>query len=603
MLDDKAKSIIMHGSEGKRQKIRYRSPQGRWKFATAKFPGLSSIIKSKLAGTESERVRDKYISFMRSGVCPECGGNRLRREALAIKVGDRNIGELSAMPVRELSSFLNQYKPDERERQIGSGLVKESLKRLGFLEDVGLAYLTLSRPAASLSGGEYQRVRLAAQIGSYLAGVTYVLDEPSVGLHPRDGDRLLETLERLRDLGNTVIVIEHDENTMRRADSIVDVGPGAGRLGGEVVAFGTVADIVKEKRSLTGSYLSGEMRVCSQRSQRERASGDFLVLKGASGNNLKNIDAKIPLGSFVCLTGVSGSGKSTLAIDTLCHAVKKELGLQHDKPLPYEKLEGEDAVKRVLLVDTSPIGKTPRSTPATYVGLFDDIRNLFSMLPESRARGYKNSRFSYNVKGGRCEACQGNGRQRIEMHFLPDVFITCPVCNGLRYNTETLEVAFKGKNIADVLNMTSEEALVYFGNIPKIARRLEIMKDIGLDYLLLGQPAPTLSTGEAQRIKLASELDSKGSNDTLYLLDEPTTGLHFSDVQKLLDIINRLVERGNTVIVIEHNLDVIRCADWIIDLGPEGGNEGGRIVAEGPPGKIAKSKKSHTGAFLRKALK
>ncbi|HOC92168.1 MAG TPA: excinuclease ABC subunit UvrA [bacterium] len=603
MLDDKAKNIIMQGSEGKRQKIRYRSPQGRWKFATAKFPGLSSIIKSKLDSTESERVRDKYRSFMRSGVCPECEGMRLRRESLAIKIGDKNIGELSSMPVRELATFLKQYKPDERERRIGAGLVNEALKRLGFLEDVGLSYLTLSRSAASLSGGEYQRVRLAAQIGSYLAGVTYVLDEPSVGLHPRDADRLLETLERLRDLGNTVIVIEHDESTMRRADSVVDVGPGAGRLGGEIVAFGTVADIIKEKKSLTGRYLSGDMRVCAQKRQRKKTGGDSLILKGASGNNLKNIDVKIPLGEFVCLTGVSGSGKSTLAIDTLCPAVKKELGLQHDNPLPYEKLEGAGAVKRVLLVDTSPIGKTPRSTPATYVGLFDDIRNLFAMLPESRARGYKNSRFSYNVKGGRCEACQGNGRQRIEMHFLPDVFITCPVCNGLRYNTETLEVYFKGKNIADVLNMTSEEALTYFGNIPKIARRLEIMRDIGLDYLLLGQPAPTLSTGEAQRIKLATELDSNGSNETLYLLDEPTTGLHFSDVQKLLDIINRLVERGNTVIVIEHNLDVIRCADWIIDLGPEGGNEGGRIIAEGPPEKIAKSKKFHTGAFLRKAMK
>ncbi|MFA6451675.1 MAG: excinuclease ABC subunit UvrA, partial [bacterium] len=590
-FDDDSYNLLMNGTAGKKYKIRYRSPVGRWKFATASFPGVLGILREMISKTESERVMKKMQDYLHTGPCPECGGMRLKKESLAVRVGGSSIGELSQMPVGNLTAFLEKMKLTARESEIGRGLLNEVLKRLGFLAEVGLSYLTLARPAQTLSGGEYQRVRLAAQIGTYLSGVTYVLDEPSVGLHPRDGLRLLNTLIKLRDLGNTVLVIEHDDQTIRRADHVVDIGPGAGRLGGTLVAQGKVKDIEKAKNSLTGQYLSGKLKV-EMPGERRKPGKTAIRVRGAAGNNLKNIDVSIPLGLFVCLTGVSGSGKSTFAIDTLHPAVRMKLGLEHEAPLAFKDIKGVEELKRVLLVDTAPIGKTPRSTPATYIGVFDDIRKLFAMLPESRARGYNLGRFSYNVKGGRCEACQGNGNSRIEMHFLPDVFVTCPVCNGLRYNMETLEVTFKGKNIAEILNMTAEEALSIFENLPRISRQIEILRDIGLDYLLLGQPAPTLSTGEAQRIKLASELKAQKNSSTLYLLDEPTTGLHFSDIQKLLNIVNRLVDRGNTVVVIEHNIDVIKCADWIIDLGPEGGEEGGQIIAEGTPESIAKNKKS-----------
>ncbi len=601
IFDDDSLFALMNGTGGKKYRIRYRSSNARWRFATAAFPGVLGMLRDMLASTESERTQKKMEQYLTTGPCPTCHGARLRKESLAVRVGGKNIGELSSMPADELEKFLSSLKLGGKDESVGRGLLNEVLKRVGFLCEVGLSYLTLDRAAYTLSGGEYQRVRLAAQIGTYLSGVTYVLDEPSVGLHPRDGLRLLTTIEKLRDLGNTVIVIEHDEQTIQRADHIIDIGPGAGRLGGELVASGTVKQIEKSAESITGQYLSGRLQVHSTAEARKPGK-QKITLRGASGNNLKDLTLNIPLGLFVCMTGVSGSGKSSLVIDTLYPAVQMKLGLEHEQPLPFKKIDGVDNINRVLLVDTAPIGKTPRSTPATYIGVFDDIRKLFAMLPESRARGYSHGRFSYNVKGGRCEACQGNGNRRIEMHFLPDVFVTCPVCHGLRYNMETLEVAFKGKNIAEVLNMTAEEALQLFENIPRIHRQIELLKDIGLDYLLLGQPAPTLSTGEAQRIKLASELKGKKNTQTLYLLDEPTTGLHFSDIQKLLNIINQLVDRGNTVIVIEHNTDVIKCADWIVDLGPDGGGKGGEILAEGPPEKISKNKKSYTGKFLKPYL-
>lgn len=600
-LDEGTKQLLLYGTAKKIYRIRYKGAGGRWRFASARFPGIVGMLREKMENTTSRRVLEKYHSLLRIRECPDCRGMRLKKESLAVRAGGKNIGELAQMPVNRLFEFLDGIELTQRETEIGRGLLNEVRKRLGFLDEVGLAYLTLARNAQTLSGGEYQRVRLAAQIGTYLSGVTYVLDEPSVGLHPRDGKRLLDTLGELRDLGNTVIVIEHDEQTIRRADHVVDIGPGAGRLGGRLVAQGTVKEIEKEKESLTGQYLSGKLTVMP--GERRKPGENRLELRGATGNNLKDVRVRFPLGLFVCLTGVSGSGKSSLAIDTLYPAVRMKLGLTHDAPLPYSGLKGVEHLDRVMLVDTSPIGKTPRSTPATYIGFFDNIRKIFAMLPESRARGYSPGRFSYNVRGGRCEACHGNGTSRIEMHFLPDVYVTCPVCNGLRYNRETLEVMFKGKNIAEILNMTAEEALPLFENLPKIARQLEITKEIGLDYLLLGQPAPTLSTGEAQRIKLATELKAPKNTKTLYLLDEPTTGLHFSDIQKLLNIINRLVGRGNTVVVIEHNTDVVKCADWIIDLGPEGGEGGGRVVAEGPPEKIASKPDSHTGKCLKQYLK
>jgi excinuclease ABC subunit A len=598
----KQKEQLFYGTGNTKYQIRYKGTQGHWRFATAPFRGVCAMLRDKMDATMSERVRERLASYRRERTCPSCGGGRLKPESLSVKINGKGIFDLASAPVIDTMNFLAGLKLTKKEKQIGGGLLGEVLKRLQFIDEVGLSYLTLDRHAGSLSGGEYQRVRLAAQIGTYLSGVTYVLDEPSVGLHPRDCSRLLDTLCRLRDLGNSVIVIEHDELTMSRADHIVDMGPRAGRLGGHVVAQGTMAQLKKNPDSLTGQYLSGAKTVPVPL-QRRSTNGSFITLKGASGNNLKNVDLEIPLGTFTCITGVSGSGKSSLILDTLHPAVLKHLGQNHQPPLPYISMDPGGAVDRVLMVDASPIGKTSRSTPATYTGVFNEIRNLFAQLPESRARGYAPGRFSYNVAGGRCETCEGNGDQRIEMHFLPDVSVTCPTCNGRRYNRETLEVTFKGKSIANVLDMTAEEALEVFENIPKIRKFLEIINDIGLGYLRLGQPGPSLSAGEAQRIKLASELKIATRKKTLYLLDEPTTGLHFSDINKLLNVITRLVDKGNTAIVIEHNLDIIKAADWIIDLGPEGGSEGGTIIAQGPPEKIAKEKKSHTAGFIRDALK
>lgn len=593
---------LLFGTGGTKYHVRYKGAHGHWRFATAAFHGVSAMLRDKMDNTSSERVRERLHEYRRERACPLCDGGRLKPEPLAVRIDEKGIFDLASAPVSKTIKFLDRLKLSERDREIGGGLLDEVLKRLRFLDEVGLSYLTLDRHAGSLSGGEYQRVRLAAQIGTYLSGVTYVLDEPSVGLHPRDCGRLLDTLARLRDLGNTVIVIEHDEQTMKQADYIVDMGPRAGRLGGRIVAEGRMADILKAPESLTGMYLSGKKKV-PMPDERRAPNGSFLTLRGATGNNLKNVDAHVPLGTFVCVTGVSGSGKSSLVLDTLYPAAQAALGLNHEPPLPYAALDGGENITGVMVVDSAPIGRTSRSTPATYTGVFDEIRKLFAMLPESRARGYGNGRFSYNVGGGRCEACEGNGDQKIEMHFLPDVRVTCPVCGGRRYNRETLEVTFKGKSIADVLDLTADDALELFGNIPKVKAGLDIIVGIGLGYLRLGQPGPSLSCGEAQRIKLASELKSSRKSKTLYLLDEPTTGLHFSDISKLLNVIHSLVDRGSTVIVIEHNLDVIKAADWIIDMGPEGGAAGGRIIAEGPPEKIAANKKSVTGAFLKKALK
>ena len=600
-MTPKQKEQLLYGTGKTKYQIRYKGGQGHWRFATAPFRGVCAMLRDKMDATMSERVRERLASYRRQRVCPACGGGRLKPEALSVKLRDRGIFDLASAPVMQTMEFLSGLKLTDREKQIGGGLLDEVLKRLRFLDEVGLSYLTLDRHAGSLSGGEYQRVRLAAQIGSYLSGVTYVLDEPSVGLHPRDCARLLDTLCRLRDLGNSVIVIEHDELTMSRADYIVDMGPRAGSLGGHVVAQGTLAQIKNCAESLTGQYLSGAKSVPMPQTRRA-PNGAFLTLRGARGNNLKNVDLQIPLGAFTCVTGVSGSGKSSLILDTLHPALLKSLGQNHEPPLPFDSLDA-GGVDRALMVDASPIGKTSRSTPATYTGVFTEIRNLFAQLPESRARGYSPGRFSYNVPGGRCENCEGNGDTRIEMHFLPDVSVTCPVCNGLRFNRETLEVTFKGKSIAGVLDMTAEEALDLFENVPKIRKFLEIINEIGLGYLRLGQPGPSLSAGEAQRIKLASELKIASRKSTLYLLDEPTTGLHFSDIGKLLNVINRLVDRGSAVVVIEHNMDVVKAADWIIDLGPEGGERGGEIVAQGPPEKVAQSKKSHTARFLKQALK
>lgn len=599
----KQREVLMNGGDGERLRFHYRSRgRRRGRFATASFPGVLGLLRERFENTNSMRMIEFLEGFQREQTCGECGGSRLRPEALAFRVGGKNIHEISRMPVSESVNFLKGLKLSKREEKIGGPLFGEVLKRLLFLEEVGLPYLTLDRPGHSLSGGEYQRVRLAAQTGTHLSGVTYILDEPSIGLHPRDGRRLLRLLKQLRDMGNTIIVVEHDEYTIRQADHVVDLGPRAGRLGGELVGTGTPRELEKNGESLTGQYLSGRRRV--EVPEKRRKPHGHIELKGARGNNLKDLDLRLPTGVFVCFTGVSGSGKSSLALDTLYPALREGLGMVCEEVgLPYRKLGKPEGIDRVVVVDSAPIGKTSRSTPATYTRVFGEIRRLFSLLPEARARGYRPGRFSYNVKGGRCEACEGHGVKRVEMHFLPDVFVTCKVCGGRRYNHETLEVRYKGKSIGDVLGMTVDEALEHFENVPKVARVLEVLSDIGLGYLLLGQPAPSLSAGEAQRIKLSAELSGAGRRQTAYLLDEPTTGLHFSDIEKLLHIIDRLIDRGNTVVVIEHNLDVVKYADYIIDMGPEGGEDGGRIIAEGTPEKIAKAKSSYTGKYLAKYLK
>lgn len=534
--------------------------------------------------------------------CRACKGFRLRREALSVKFGEIHIGELSRMSVNEALSFLERLKLTERERIIASRILKEVNDRLSFLVKVGLGYLTLDRPSLSLSGGEAQRIRLATQMGSSLTGVLYVLDEPSIGLHPRDCTRLLDSLSSIRDAGNTIIIVEHDEETIRWADYIIDMGPGAGVRGGWVVAAGTPAQIEKDERSLTGRYISGALSI--EIPARRRTPDGFIGIRGASEHNLRDLDADIPLGLFTCVTGVSGSGKSTLIFDILYRAAEKKFstGLELLPPGRHEKITGLDLIDRVVSVDQAPIGRTPRSNPATYTGFFSFIRDLFALLPESRVRGYKTSRFSFNVSGGRCESCKGNGLIKVEMHFLPNVYVVCDKCKGRRYNAETLDITYKDKNIADVLDMTVSEALRFFENIPHIRRRLEVLEEIGLGYLQLGQPATTLSGGEAQRIRLSRELGRKSSGRTLYIFDEPTTGLHFVDIQRLLDVLNMLVDQGNTVVVIEHNLDIIKSADYLIDLGPEGGEEGGRLVAEGTPEEIADNTASYTGRFLKEKL-
>ena len=567
------------------------------------FEGIVRHLERRFLEEESERVREEIEEYVVEKPCPSCKGSRLRDEALAVLIDGKSIWDVVQMPVGRAKEWFDELpnKLTKRELLIGERLIKEISERLGFLVDVGLDYISLSRSATTLSGGEMQRIRLATQVGSKLTGVLYVLDEPSIGLHPRDTHRLIKTLKELRDLGNTVIVVEHDPETIESADWVIDLGPGSGKEGGEVVAVGTVEDIKQNERSLTGAYLSGRKGIPVPERRRE-PKGKFIRIVGAREHNLKNVTVEIPVGLFVCITGVSGSGKSTLVYDVLYKYAKVKLYGSKEQVGEVDRIEGLENFERVINVDQSPIGRTPRSNPATYTKVFDHIRDLFASTPEARARGYKPGRFSFNVKGGRCEACQGEGVIKVEMHFLPPVYVTCDVCKGTRYNRETLDILYKGKNIAEVLDMTVDEAYDFFENITPIRRKLQILKDVGLGYIKLGQPAPTLSGGEAQRIKLARELAKKERGRTLYLLDEPTTGLHMDDIKKLIDVLQRLVDRGNTVVVIEHNLDVIKCADWVIDLGPEGGERGGEVVAVGPPEEIAKNPKSYTGMFLRKYL-
>lgn len=565
------------------------------------FEGLINIFMKRYQETESEELKDYFEKFMIFSPCSECGGKRLKRESLAITVGGRNIAEISSLTLLELQDFLKNLKPNEKERIISEPILKEIFQRLRFLIEVGVDYLTLDRSADTLSGGESQRVRLATQIGSGLVGVIYVLDEPSIGLHPRDNKRLIENLKNLRDLGNTILVVEHDEEVIRSADFIVDMGPGAGDHGGEVVVAGPLERILSHPTSITAQYLRGGRKIPVP-NKRRGGNSYWLEIRGACARNLKNINVRIPLGTFVCLTGVSGSGKSTLVEEVIYPALLKAIYGKKIKGKNYDEVLGMEYIDKVIVIDQSPIGRTPRSNPATYTGVFTEIRNLFAELPESKIRGYKPGRFSFNVKGGRCEACHGEGMVKVEMHFLPDIYIPCEVCKGKRYNSETLEITYKGKNIADVLDMSVESALEFFDKIPSIKRKLQTLYDVGLSYIKLGQPATTLSGGEAQRIKLASELSKKSTGRTFYILDEPTTGLHFADVEKLITLLHRLVDSGNTVLVIEHNLEVIKTADYIVDLGPEGGERGGKIIGFGTPEEIAEIADSYTGQFLRRIL-
>ncbi|MCS7173367.1 MAG: excinuclease ABC subunit UvrA [Armatimonadetes bacterium] len=582
-------------------RVRYRNRYGILRVYETTFEGVVHHLERRYRETDSEYVKEEIERYMSTTPCPECKGTRLRRESLAVRVGGKNIAEVTAMTVRQCLEFFDHLALTDREALIAAQVLKEVRARLGFLVNVGLDYLTLDRPANTLSGGEAQRIRLATQIGSGLMGVLYVLDEPSVGLHQRDNHRLIETLKRLRDLGNTVIVVEHDEDTIRAADWIVDIGPGAGAQGGKIVVSGTLEDVIREPRSLTGQYLSGRRRIPVPE-RRRTPKGGRIVVRGAREHNLKNIDVAFPLGVFLCVTGVSGSGKSTLVDEILYRALAQRVMGARVRPGDHDAIEGAHLVDKVINIDQSPIGRTPRSNPATYTKTFDLIRELFAQLPEARMRGYKPGRFSFNVRGGRCEACEGDGIVRIEMHFLPDVYVPCEVCKGKRYNRETLQVLYKGKSIADVLEMTVDEALEFFGSIPRLRHKLQTLHDVGLGYIKLGQPATTLSGGEAQRVKLAAELSRRDTGRTLYVLDEPTVGLHFADVERLLQVLHRLVDAGNTVIVIEHNLDVIKTADWIIDLGPEGGDQGGWVIAEGTPEEVAAQDHSYTGQFLRKVL-
>jgi excinuclease ABC subunit A len=594
--------IILHGTDGKEVTVRYKNRNGRQATFRTPFEGVINNLHRRYNETNSEYMRVKISEFMSEHTCTTCHGARLRAEALAVTIDDHNIISITEWPVQRTLkwiSLLNSPKTkfSKRERVIASRILKEIIDRLGFLVDVGLDYLTLNRTAATLSGGEAQRIRLATQIGSRLMGVLYVLDEPSIGLHPRDNARLLTTLEGLRELGNTVLVVEHDEGTIRRADWIVDLGPGAGEQGGEVIAEGPVDKILKSKKSLTAAYMTGRERIPIPENRRQ-GNGKYLSVIGARQHNLKNIDVHIPLAKLVCITGVSGSGKSSLMVEVLYKALARQLHRSRTQPGEYEHLEGVENLDKIINIDQSPIGRTPRSNPGTYTGLFDQIRSLFAELPESKIRGYKMGRFSFNVRGGRCEACQGQGQLRIEMQFLPDVYVPCDVCHGSRYNRETLQVRFKEFNIADVLDMTVDTAVEIFKAFPKMTRKLKTLQDVGLGYIRIGQPAPTLSGGEAQRVKLSRELSKRSTGSTLYVLDEPSVGLHAADVHKLIDVLHRLVDNGNSVVIIEHNLDIIKVADYIIDLGPEGGDGGGEIIAVGTPEEVCSISESYTGQYL-----
>lgn len=598
-LPEDIRHMLMHGTDGRVVKVKYRGQRGVGVYDVA-FEGIIKNVQRRYRECGSERMKKEYESFMRITPCAECGGKRLKPEALAVTVGDKNIAEVTELSISKLMDFMQGLELTPHQLAIGKLVLREIKARLQFLLDVGLEYLTLARATGSLSGGEAQRIRLATQIGSGLVGVAYILDEPSIGLHQRDNDKLIQTLKKLKDLGNTLIVVEHDEDTMYAADYIVDIGPGAGTHGGEVVAAGSVKDIMKCKDSVTGAYLSGRIRIPVPSERREPTG--WITVRGARENNLKNIDVSFPLGVMTCVTGVSGSGKSSLVNEILYKELARRLNRARFIPGKHDCIEGLEQLDKVINIDQSPIGRTPRSNPATYTGVFDMIRDLFASTQEAKARGYKKGRFSFNVKGGRCEACQGDGIIKIEMNFLPDIYVPCEVCDGKRYNRETLDVKYKGKNIFEVLDMTVEEALGFFEPIPSIYRKIKTLYDVGLSYVKLGQPSTTLSGGEAQRIKLATELSRRSTGKTVYVLDEPTTGLHFADVHKLIDILHRLAEGGNTVIVIEHNLDVIKTADYIIDIGPEGGDRGGTVIAQGTPEEVAKMPQSYTGYYIQKMI-
>ena len=599
-LSEEARNVILHGTNGYEVKVYYKGQRGEGIYDVA-FEGLIRNVQRRYREAGSDSMKEEYESFMTITPCDDCGGQRLKRESLAVTIAGKNIYEITKMSIDKLVEFLDNMELTERQQFIGGGILKEIKARLHFLLDVGLNYLALYRPTGTLSGGEAQRIRLATQIGSGLVGVAYILDEPSIGLHQRDNDKLIATLKHLRDLGNTLLVVEHDEDTMLAADHIVDIGPGAGELGGEVVAQGTAAQIMKNKKSITGAYLSGRIKIPVP-AERKQPTG-WITVKGARQNNLKNIDVPFPLGVMTCVTGVSGSGKSSLVNEILYKHLAKELNRARVKAGEHDGIDGLEQLDKVINIDQSPIGRTPRSNPATYTGVFDMIRDLFAGTKDAKAKGYKKGRFSFNISGGRCEACRGDGIIKIEMHFLPDVYVPCEVCGGKRYNRETLEVMYKGKNIYDVLDMTVDEACDFFQNVPSILRKIETLKEVGLGYIRLGQPSTTLSGGEAQRVKLATELSRRSTGRTIYILDEPTTGLHFADVHKLVEILRRLSEGGNTVVVIEHNLEVIKTADYIIDIGPEGGDQGGTVVAAGTPEEIAANEKSYTGQYLEKILK
>ena len=597
---EKIQDILINGTNGHSVKVYYKGQRGEGVYDVA-FPGLIRNVEQRYRETGSDAMKQEYESFMRITPCKTCKGQRLKKESLAVTVADKNIYEVTNLSIEKLKAFLADMQLSEQQQLIGRQILKEIRARVSFLSDVGLDYLSLGRATGTLSGGEAQRIRLATQIGSGLVGVAYILDEPSIGLHQRDNDRLLGSLMKLRDLGNSLIVVEHDEDTMRAADCIVDIGPGAGEHGGQLVAMGTAEDLMKNEDSITGAYLSGKLKIPVPL-ERRKPTG-FLTVKGAAENNLKNIDVKIPLGIMTCITGVSGSGKSSLINEILYKRLARDLNRARVIPGKHKDILGTDQLDKVINIDQSPIGRTPRSNPATYTGVFDQIRDLFAATADAKAKGYKKGRFSFNVKGGRCEACSGDGIIKIEMHFLPDVYVPCEVCKGKRYNRETLEVKYKDKNIYDVLNMTVEEALTFFENVPSIKRKIQTLYDVGLSYIRLGQPSTELSGGEAQRIKLATELSKRSTGKTIYILDEPTTGLHFADVHKLVEILKRLSEGGNTVVVIEHNLDVIKTADYIIDIGPEGGDKGGTGVAQGTPEEVAQSPVSYTGKYVKKYLK